>query len=69
MHDETIVTFCGSSEVCIENYKKIMAYEHDSIRILTCRGILLVKGSDFVMSYIDGDELCIRGKALSVCYE
>ncbi|MGN0318835.1 MAG: YabP/YqfC family sporulation protein [Lachnospira sp.] len=69
MHNETVVTFCGNREVCIENYKKIIDYEDRKIRILTYRGILAVGGSDFVISYIDQDELCIRGKVLSVNYE
>lgn len=69
MHNETVVTFCGNSEVCIENYKKIIDYGYQQIRILTNDGILVVCGSNFVISYIDQDELCIRGKVLSVNYE
>ena len=41
-----ILTVIGNKEMYIENFKSIMEYECDSVKVITRRGIVHVKGSD-----------------------
>ena len=75
-----ILTVIGNKEMYIENFKSIMEYECDSVKVITRRGIVHVKGSDldFVLlthahmdhsGNLDMDEISIKGRIKEITFE
>ena len=53
----------------IEDFKSIMEYECDSVKVITRRGIVHVKGSDLDIGYLDMDEISIKGRIKEITFE
>ena len=64
-----ILTVIGNKEMYIENFKSIMEYECDSVKVITRRGIVHVKGSDLDIGYLDMDEISIKGRIKEITFE
>ena len=61
-----ILTVIGNKEMYIENFKSIMEYECDSVKVIT---IVHVKGSDLDIGYLDMDEISIKGRIKEITFE
>ncbi len=59
---DCILTLCGSGELYIENYRCILDYREQEIKLLTRKGVLFVRGSGLVISSYTGEEMYITGK-------
>ena len=59
----------GNKEMYIENFKSIMEYKCDSVKVITRRGIVHVKGSDLDIGYLDMDEISIKGRIKEITFE
>ena len=59
---DCIVTLCGSSELYIENYRRILEYREKSIRILTRIGRLEICGQGLTVTSYTMDEMYITGR-------
>ncbi len=59
---DCILTLCGSGELYIENYRCILEYQEEKIRLLTKNGILLVQGRALAISSYTGEEMYITGR-------
>lgn len=55
------IVFSGNKSVTIENYKAIIEYEADSIRISTEQFLLHMKGKNFEIQHISDEGLQITG--------
>jgi len=55
------IVFCGNKSVTIENYKAIIEYESDRIRISTSHFLFQMKGKEFEIQNITDDGLQING--------
>ena len=55
------IIFGGNKSVTVENYKAIIEYETDRIRISTSEFLLQMKGKQFEICTIDDDRLQITG--------
>ena len=59
---DCIVILCGSSELYIENYRRILEYREKSIRILTRSGRLEICGQGLTVTSYTMDEMYITGR-------
>lgn len=60
------IVFSGNKKVMVENYKAIIEYETDSIRISTACFLLQMKGKNFEIQAISDDGLQITGVVTQV---
>ena len=59
---DCILTLCGNSELYIENYRRILEYQDEIVRILTRNGLLDVSGRDLEVASYSQDEMYITGR-------
>ena len=63
-----IVTTTGMHQVMIENYKGILEYTGDSIRVQGKQGRISILGSNLVIQYYTDDEMVVTGQIDEVKY-
>lgn len=59
---DCILTLCGSDELYVENYRCILEYREEEIRLLVRNGMLLIRGGCLMISSYTGEEMYITGK-------
>lgn len=64
--DRPRLTMIGSSDMMIENYKSLLEYGDDRMRINTGTGIIRITGSDLVIREISQDDIVVSGMVRSV---
>ncbi|HIX63460.1 MAG TPA: YabP/YqfC family sporulation protein [Candidatus Mediterraneibacter colneyensis] len=57
-----VVTALGNFEVCIGNYRGIMEYTENLVRVQTKGGQIRLTGSGLQVKYYTGDEMKITGR-------
>ena len=60
------VTIVGFQDFLIENYKSIIEYELDKIRVNTNEGIILLTGEKLYIIELSKESILIKGKINSV---
>lgn len=68
MFGAVIVTATGDREVYVENYKGIMEYSDDKIKLQTKNCYLTITGKNLVISYYTNDEMKITGVIQNIRY-
>jgi sporulation protein YqfC len=63
-----IITAFGRNEICIENYKSILEYNDNFIKILSKIGSIIIEGKNLKISYFTNDEMKITGLVHSISY-
>lgn len=63
-----IVTGYGTHRFCVENYRKIIEYTQEIIRIQTKLGRIHILGNNLVIAYFREDSMCVMGDISSVEY-
>lgn len=63
------VTAVGRGEVLIENFKGIMDFKEDCVRINTSNGVIKVMGSKLTIKEITSEEIIIGGKVSNIDYD
>lgn len=58
----------GPHRLCLENYRHIIEYNDDMIRIQTKMGRIHVKGESLVIAYFRDDGMCIMGNISAIEY-
>lgn len=61
-----IVTLAGREELCIENYRGIIEYTEELIRVQTKTGQMKINGRHLQIQYYTNDEMKIIGKITSL---
>lgn len=61
-----VITAIGSCEVHIENFKSIVEYNCECVKLMTKNGILIIKGRKLVIDYFDSEEMHIVGHIKSI---
>ena len=56
-----LITITGRQEICIENYKGILEYGDNKMRIKTEVGIVLIEGKNIVFKHITSEILILKG--------
>lgn len=60
--DMPLISFKGRSEAVIENYKGIIEYGTEKIRLNTSVGIFKITGENLVIKGLDADNVIICGQ-------
>ncbi|MBC7961101.1 MAG: YabP/YqfC family sporulation protein [Vallitaleaceae bacterium] len=68
MLGEAIITLTGKREALIENYKGIVEYTDEYIKILTKNGVIEFKGSNFNITYLTNEEIKVAGSIVEINY-
>lgn len=63
-----IVTVIGNYEIYVENFKSIVLYECDTIKLLTKQGMLTIGGTMLEILYYNDEEIAIRGRIARIEY-
>lgn len=66
---ETVMTFIGRQRLKIENYRSILIYGENEIKIQGKQYQVRVGGKNLWIRYYDKDEMEICGRIDSVCLE
>ena len=62
------VSILGNEEISVENYKGIIEYKPDLLRLNTKSGILLIEGKNLCLRQVTSDQIKITGCILNVGY-
>lgn len=65
---EAIITLTGKREALIENYKGIIEYNDEHIKILTKNGVIIFRGRNFNITYLTNEEIKVTGSILEINY-
>ena len=63
-----LVTIVGNDELVIENYKAVLDYKEDFIKINTKIGIVKITGKKMTIKYIRKDEISVTGVIRNIEY-
>lgn len=69
VYHAAIVTVMGNRELVIENYKGILEYETDVIRVQAKNCRIAVRGRNLNIPYYTNDEMKITGIIQTIVYE
>jgi sporulation protein YqfC len=65
---EAIITLIGKREILIENYKGIIEYNDEYIKIATKNGNIQLNGTNFIVTYLTNEEIKITGDITKINY-
>jgi sporulation protein YqfC len=57
-----LISLIGSEELMIENYKGVVEYSDEKIRINTSAGILVIEGKKLLLKQITSDNIAVTGR-------
>lgn len=63
-----VLTSYGRYRLCIENYRSILEYKEEQIRIQTKTGKIAVEGKNLGIAYYRDECMCIVGEISSIHY-
>lgn len=63
-----LVSMIGNEEITIENYKGIIEYTEEKVRISTPSGILKVEGKNLCLKQITSESISITGRIVKFQY-
>jgi len=69
MYGAVIITAMGRSQVLIENYKGIIEYTQEKIRLQTKNCQVTVQGKQLVVEYYTNEEMKITGFIQGILYD
>lgn len=60
------ITLIGFNQILIENYKGIIEYDENYIRLSTAIGNIIIQGMDLNLNQITTDDIEVKGKIVSL---
>ena len=63
------IVILGNQECLIENYKGIIQYENEKIRLKTISGVVIVEGEQLHINEIGEGEMLVKGKITNLILE
>lgn len=69
MYGAVLVTVTGTSELLLENYRGIIEYTSERIRVQTKTCQVQVRGQCLLIAYYTNDEMKITGKICEISYD
>lgn len=69
VYGDVLIHASGRHEVYIENYKSIIEYTDNCIRLMTKSGKLLIMGKRLKIEYYTDDEMKVTGQLSDFRYE
>jgi sporulation protein YqfC len=64
-----IITATGRSEICLENYKGIIEFNGNFIKVQTKACKICIEGKQLNILYFYEDEMCITGYIQAIYYQ
>ena len=58
----------GNHRLCIENYRSIIEYTDELIKVQTKQQKIYIRGNKLVIAYFREDEMCVLGNIDSIEY-
>lgn len=68
-YQESVITFWGKREVCVENYRHILEYRCGQIVLLLKNGKLCISGSNLNITHYSREEMKISGQIQQITFE
>ena len=65
---EPMLHIRGLSSLYIENYRKLLCYSKQQIRILTKCGTMEINGTDLLIHFYSKEDIEIRGWIKTICF-
>ena len=69
VYGETILTFIGRKKLKIENYRNLILYHDEKIRIQAKPYQVVIQGKHLYIGYYDKDEMEICGTITTITFE
>lgn len=69
MYGAVLVTVTGTSEILLENYRGIIEYTGERIRVQTKTCQVEIRGQCLLIAYYTNDEMKITGQICAVIYD
>lgn len=63
-----LVTLTGKEEAMIENYKGIIEYSEEKVRLNTSVGILRIEGKNLLLKQVTSENILVLGIILKIEY-
>jgi sporulation protein YqfC len=63
-----VLSVTGHSEACIYNYRGLIEYEDNLLRILAKDEVILIEGKNLVISYYTSEEMRVAGRIEHISY-
>lgn len=64
----SLVSISGNKEIIIENYRGILEYNKEYIRVSSKKGQIKISGSNLNIEYLNNEEMKITGRILGIEY-
>lgn len=64
-----IITATGRNEICLENYKGIIEYNGNLVKVQTKACKICIEGKQLNIPYFNEDEMCITGYIQTIHYQ
>lgn len=68
MYGSVLVTVTGTSEMLLENYRGIIEYTSERIRVQTKHCQIQIQGQRLLIAYYTNDEMKITGNICEITY-
>lgn len=68
-YQESVLTFWGKREVCVENYRRILEYQCGRIVVLLKNGRLVLRGENLCITHYSREEMKISGQIQEITFE
>ena len=63
-----LISLIGQDEVTIENYKGILEYDEEQVRIGTSAGVLRLQGKGLCLKQLSADCMVVTGRIESLAF-
>ncbi len=64
--DLPLISMTGNEELTIENYKGVIEYSEERIRINTAKGVIKIEGKNLLLNEITDDDIGVTGTILKL---
>ena len=65
----SLITITGKNEIFIENYKGILDYDSNYIKLNTKKGVIELLGRNLFIKYLTNEEMKITGKISEIKFK
>ncbi|MBQ8003317.1 MAG: YabP/YqfC family sporulation protein [Clostridia bacterium] len=63
------ITLYGTSRAEIDNFKGLLDFSPNAVRLNTTDGILRIDGTELSLGFMTNESICVKGKIKNLCFE
>lgn len=64
----SVMTVIGNNQIYVENFKSIVEYENNIIKLLVKNGRITISGERLRIMFYNDEEICVRGQITKIEY-